>query len=90
MDLSSVTTAKYAICGLGTCLLATEIPLPEPVNAFASMGVAGLSLFLVWWVIAKTIPNMNEQHGQQLKQLADSHTESVKAFTDFLRDGRQK
>lgn len=86
MDFPSVAIAKYITAGLGACVLATEIPLPEPMGAFASFGVVGLSLFLLWWVLARLIPGMTEAHAKQLQQLGESHAAAVKTLTDFVRD----
>lgn len=92
MDVGSVTVARYAISGLGVCLLAAEIPLPEPLSTFAQAGTVGLALFLIWWIIAKTVPSfiaqlnrMAEAHGQQLKQMQDGFSADLKQILDAIK-----
>lgn len=92
MDFGNVTVAKCAVSGLAVCLAATEVPLPEPLGTFAQAGTVGLALFLIWWIIAKTVPSfiaqlnrMAEAHAAQLKQFQEGFSSDLKQILDALK-----
>ncbi len=83
-----MSSLKTIILCLGLMATAAELPLPQPLSIFAQCGVIGLALFLVWWAMAKTIPEIQRAHTEQLKQLSDSNAVVIKQFTDAIKELR--
>jgi len=46
-------------------IAATELPIGE----WSKLGVSGMCLFLVWWLIAKTLPQRDATHAASMKEL---------------------
>lgn len=94
--------AKSALVGIGTCFAVGEIPvLPDPLSQFSHYGTTGLALFLVFWMLWKTLPAMVAAHAEQLKQMmithaeqlkqqADANAANTKQFVDFLNAQNKK
>ncbi len=70
-----MTTIKIAIVAWGGLIAIEGLPLPEPLDLFAKYGNAGLAMFIVWWLVAKTIPSMNREHSESNASLVDKMDE---------------
>lgn len=68
-----------AIVGFGaTAIAAVELPIDD----FAKLGVAGCCLSIVWWIVARTLPQMQESHQQSLATVTAAYRETVAEMRD--------
>jgi hypothetical protein len=66
-----MTTAKIGVALWGGLYAAEQLPLPEPLDQFAKYGSTGIAFFLVWWMLAKTIPSINKANAESNDKLAE-------------------
>ncbi len=52
-----------------------ELHLPEPLDLFAKYGNAGLAMFIVWWLVAKTIPSLSKASAEMNESIVDKMDE---------------
>jgi hypothetical protein len=56
-----------------TALGATELPIDD----ISKLGVAGACLALVWWMMARTLPEVVKSHNDNLNNLTGAYRQSV-------------
>lgn len=86
-----MTVAKVGII-LAGMLAASDalLPVPEPVVELSKYGTLGMALGLVWYMIARTIPNMTSEVRQDMAKRIEKHDENnreqIKVLQDALKE----
>lgn len=55
----------------GVSVVVAQLPTETIAGDFSKYGISGLLLFIVWWLIAKTIPDISAKHNEAWKDVGD-------------------
>lgn len=64
----------FATFALGAIALGV---LELPIDDFAKLGISGMAMGLLWWLIARTIPGMVASHSGNLEHLTAAYREAI-------------
>jgi hypothetical protein len=82
-----MTTVKIGVLVTGSMAIAvTELPIDE----WSKAGVAGVCLFILWWLVARTIPAIHKTHAEALDNLGDRTEKSMGEVKDAIDKGNDK
>jgi hypothetical protein len=79
-------------------LAAGELPLDSP---WVNWGLGGLGMFVIWWLVTKTIPEKDRSHTEALasqrtahdgavERISRAHTESVTTICETHRESSKQ
>ena len=57
-----------------------------PLEGWEKFGVSGGCLFLLFWVITRTIPQMHKDNAEALKHLGDKFDGFTQTVVDVIKD----
>ena len=63
---------------------ATRITTQEPVSIVGQFGICGIFASLLWWAIAKTIPQISADNRAAAEATANAHKEAAGIITEKL------
>lgn len=68
-----------------------DVPVvPSVVIEWVKSGTFGIAMFIVWWLIAKTLPAQDAAHVEACKSIADASSKGLSEVKDAIEEGTQR
>ena len=70
-------------------LAESAIGLPDLTPVVSAIGSLGFAIWFAYYTTTTTLPNQQKEHRDQIRELSDSHANTIKELVAELRAGRE-